>query len=171
MSNRISGSISFINRTVSSIRLKVLYEESVHLIEETSLYFDREGKVLSKTLPPVVVNLYTSESILLTTRLMQMVSWLLLQRALEDGDMSLEQVISEKDKIKFDYSHLDYTVTGWNDLPCFFRNLVERSLQLQKRIVLLDQEIYNTNLNDLSLYRSNHVQTQMKLLEACFENF
>ncbi|MEG8098744.1 DUF1465 family protein [Candidatus Liberibacter brunswickensis] len=171
MSNRISGSISFMNRTVSSIRLKVLYKECINLIEETSSYFDQEGKLSSKSLPPMVLNLYTSESVLLTTRLMQMVSWLLLQRALEDNDINFEQFISEKNKIKFDYSHLDYTSSEWNDLPCFFRSLVERSLQLQKRIVLLDQEIYNTDLNDPSFHRSNHVQTQIKLLEACFENF
>ncbi|CAL9915674.1 regulator of CtrA degradation [Candidatus Liberibacter solanacearum] len=170
MSNRISGAISFIDRTVSSIRLKVLYKECMSLVEETSCYFDEEGLSLSKTLSRVVSSLYTSESVLLTTRLMQMVSWLLLRRALEDGNMTLEQVIAEKKKIKFDSSHLDYTIPEWSDLPYFFRNLVERSLQLQKRVVLLDKEIYWTDLNDVS-HKPNHVQTQIKLLEACFENF
>ncbi len=152
------------------MRLKVLYKESIALVEETSCYFDREGHLLSKTLPRAISKLYTSESVLLTTRLMQMVSWLFLQRALEDGNMTLEQVMSEKEKIKFDYSGLDSTVPGWTELPCFFKNLVERSSQLQRRIVLLDQEIYRADFDEISR-GPNHVQTQIKLLEACFENF
>ncbi|MBY7648951.1 MAG: DUF1465 domain-containing protein [Candidatus Liberibacter europaeus] len=170
MSNRVSCSISFMNKTVSFIRLKVLYEESMSLVEATSCYFDGDGRSLSKSLPRAASALYDSESICLTTRLMQMVSWILLQRALENREMSLEQVIMEKKKIKFDSSDPDFTITGWNDVPYFFRNLVERSIQLQNRIILLDKEIYSTNFDFISS-KPNHVQTQIKLLEACFGNF
>ncbi|MBL0848937.1 MAG: DUF1465 family protein [Candidatus Liberibacter ctenarytainae] len=169
MSNRVSGSISFMSRTVSSIRLKILYTESMSLVEETSHYFDKEGGTLSKTLPRAVSGLYVSESVLLTTRLMQMVSWLLMQRALENGEMSLEQVIMEKKKIQFDSSDVGGFSAEWNEMPCFFRNLVERSLQLQKRIILLDKEIYDPYFQ-YSSHKPNHVQTQIQLLESCFGN-
>ncbi|AHA27404.1 DUF1465 family protein [Candidatus Liberibacter americanus] len=170
MSNLVSGSISFINRTVSSIRLRVLYEESMSLVEEASSYFDEEGLSLSKLLPRVSSSLYISESVLLTTRLMQMISWLLLQRAFEDKEMSLEQVITEKKKIQFNVDEIDYDSPEWNDMPCFFKNLVERSLHLQNRIISLDKEIYGNNFDSFP-DNINHVQTQIKLLEACFGNF
>ena len=37
----------------------------------------------------------------LTTRLMQLASWLLLQRAVNEGELSAENARSEKEKVKF----------------------------------------------------------------------
>ena len=36
----------------------------------------------------------------LTTRLMQLASWLLLQRAVNEGDLSVEQASHERSKVK-----------------------------------------------------------------------
>ncbi|MBA5723653.1 DUF1465 family protein [Candidatus Liberibacter sp.] len=170
MSGHGTGSISFMGRMVSSIRLKVLYADGMDLVEETSSYFDREGRSLSKELPRIASALYVSESVHLTTRLMQMVSWLLLQRALENGEMSFEQVITERKKIRFDSSDLNRTpAPGWDDIPCFFQNLVESSLRLQRRIMLLDKEIYAGQVEGSS-HRPNNVRAQIDLLKTCFGN-
>ena len=43
---------------------------------------------------------YATESMRLTTRLMQLASWLLLHRAVKEGEMSLAQANREKVKVK-----------------------------------------------------------------------
>ena len=43
---------------------------------------------------------YATESMRLTTRLMQLASWLLLHRAVKEGEMSLAQANKEKAKVK-----------------------------------------------------------------------
>ena len=61
----------------------------------------------------------------LTTRLMQMASWLLLQRAVNNGEMNRDQVLAEKNKVRLDSFNCDRSAQGWNDLPEAFRDLVE----------------------------------------------
>ena len=43
---------------------------------------------------------YATESMRLTTRLMQIASWLLLQRAVNEGEMTVEQASQEKAKVR-----------------------------------------------------------------------
>ena len=66
------------------------------LVEETAGYLDGQGRAASKVLPRMASVLYAAESMRLTTRLMQMASWLLLQRAVNNGEMSRDQVLAEQ---------------------------------------------------------------------------
>ncbi len=104
------------------------------LVEETASYLDGPGRTAAKVLPRMASVLYAAESMRLTTRLMQMASWLLLQRAVNNGEMSREQVLSEKSKVRLDSFNVDRSAPGWNDLPESFRDLIERSLRLQNRV-------------------------------------
>ena len=66
--------------------------------------------------------LYAAESMRLTTRLMQMASWLLLQRAVNNGEMTRDQVLNEKRKVRLDAFNVDRNAPGWLDLPEAFRD-------------------------------------------------
>ena len=57
------------------------------LVEETARYLDGKGREESRDLPRKIAMLYAGESMRVTTRLMQAASWLLVQRAVHDGDM------------------------------------------------------------------------------------
>ena len=70
------------------------------LVEETAAYLDGPGRKESKALPRAAALSYATESMRLTTRLMQLASWLLLHRAVKEGEMSLSQVNQEKTKVK-----------------------------------------------------------------------
>ena len=61
----------------------------------------------------------------LTTRLMQLASWLLLQRAANSGEMTREQVAAEKSKVRLDTHSPQEQAQGWSDLPEKFQSLVE----------------------------------------------
>ncbi len=164
------NTISFAGRVASSAQFKALYAEGMALVEETASYLDGQGRAASKVLPRMASVLYVAESMRLTTRLMQMASWLLLQRAVNNGEMTREQVISEKSKVRLDSFNVDRNAPGWNDLPESFRDLVERSLRLQNRVALLDREIYRPSEDNIDHDNQNSVQAQLNLLQTAFGN-
>ena len=168
MSERGLNTVSFAGHAASSAQFKVLYAEGMGLVEETASYLDGPGRSASKVLPRMASVLYAAESMRLTTRLMQMASWLLLQRAVNNGEMSRDQVISEKTKVRLDGFNVDRAAPGWNDLPESFRDLVERSLRLQNRIAILDREIYRPSELPIVPDNENSVQAQLNLLRTAF---
>ena len=171
MSERGLNTVSFAGHVASSAQFKSLYAEGMGLVEETASYLDGVGRQASKVLPRLASVLYAAESMRLTTRLMQMASWLLLQRAVNNGEMSRDQVLSEKNKVRLDSFNVDKTAPGWNDLPEAFRGLIERSLRLQNRIALLDREIYRPQeVQTFQPGNQNSVQAQLSLLQTAFGN-
>src|ERR1043165_10225550 len=64
------------------------FQEGMELVEETAGYLDGEGRQESKLLSRNAALAYAAESMRLTTRLMQVASWLLVQRAVREGDMA-----------------------------------------------------------------------------------
>lgn len=170
MSDQGLNTISFAGRAAVSAPFKAIYAEGMGLVEETAAYLDGPGRAAAKVLPRMASVLYAAESMRLTTRLMQMASWLLLQRAVNNGEMSRDQVLSEKSKVRLDGFNVDRTAPGWNDLPEAFRELVERSLRLQNRIALLDREIYRPADAAILPDNENSVQAQLDLLRTAFNN-
>src|SRR5690349_1972746 len=84
-------------RIVASGGFMLLYKEGMGLIEEVAAYLDGEGRTESRTLPREASFVYATESMRLTTRLMQLASWLLLQRAVNEGELTVENARSEKE--------------------------------------------------------------------------
>ena len=64
------------------------FREGMELVEETAAYLDGDGRRESKLLSRTTALAYAGESMKLTTRLMQIASWLLVQRAVREGDMT-----------------------------------------------------------------------------------
>ncbi|MBW3096327.1 DUF1465 family protein [Pseudohoeflea coraliihabitans] len=163
------NTVNIADHIAHSAPFKALYAEGMGLVEETASYLDGDGRVASKALPRMAAVLYAAESMRLTTRLMQMASWLLLQRAVNNGEMSREQVVAEKSKVRLDGFNVDRAAAGWDDLPEMFRDLVERSLRLQNRVALLDREIYRPqDAQTLKADNENAVQAQQTLLATVF---
>ena len=115
------------------------------LVEQAAEYLDGEGRAEAKKLSRLAATLYAAESMRLTTRLMQIASWLLLQRAANSGEMSRDQVASEKAKVRLDTASAHAEATGWTELPKAFVDLVNRSLSLQALVRRMDDEIYGKN--------------------------
>src|ERR1700690_2520055 len=63
------------------------FDEGMALVEETARYLDGRGREDARGLSRKAAMLYAGESMRVTTRLMQAASWLLVQRAVHDGDM------------------------------------------------------------------------------------
>lgn len=162
--------IKLAERRIFSPSFKPLYNEGMGLVEQTAEYLDGQGRVEAKRLSRVAATLYAAESMRLTTRLMQIASWLLLQRAANSGEMTRDQVASEKVKVRLDTASASEDVAGWSELPEEFRDLVKRSLRLQARVRRMDEEIYGAGkVTQLHTARhGNPVNEQIRLLNTAF---
>lgn len=158
-------------KRVFSSSFKPLYDEGMGLVEETAEYLDGAGRTAARELSRSVASLYAAESMRLTTRLMQLASWLLLQRAANSGEMTREQVRVEKAKVRLDTASPQEEAAGWNALPEAFRDLVQRSLRLEALVRRMDAEIYGSEIPRTpdDDYSVNPVSDQITLLETAFE--
>lgn len=111
------NTIRLADRMVRSETFNHIYDEGMSLVEEAAAYLDGEGRTEARRLSRVAATLYAAESMRLTTRLMQVASWLLLQRASRSGEMTQEQVLSEKAKVRLDTDSAPETVAGWDEIP------------------------------------------------------
>ncbi len=162
-----SNTIRLADHFARSENFKSLFSDGMTLVEESANFLDGPGREASKELPRTASVLYAAESMRLTTRLMQLASWLLLQRAVGEGEMTHDQVIEEKKKVKIDQLKSDIFGPGWDDVPFEFRELVRRSMVLQKRVKMLDGEIYKTDTAE-PVIAENPVNEQQNLLAAVF---
>src|SRR5215475_4020302 len=96
----LHGAVSFGERLACSQAFADLFRDGMALVEETAAYLDGPGRGESKKLTRSAALAYAAESMRLTTRLMQIASWLLLHRAVKEGEMSLAQASKEKTKVK-----------------------------------------------------------------------
>jgi len=157
--------VSFGERLAGSQVFSLLFREGMTLVEETASYLDGPGRRESKLLERAAALSYATESMRLTTRLMQLASWLLLHRAVNEGEMSLAQANKEKAKVKLSASDAgDPATTAL--LPEKLRELIARSLRLQERVRRLDATIHPTGPVDS---KGNPVEHQVSLLRAAFE--
>lgn len=166
-STRRNAPIDFADRLANSEMFSALFRDGMALVEETAAYLDGEGRVQSKSLPRAGSLAYATESMRLTTRLMQMASWLLLQRAVNEGEMSAEQAGNEKNKVRLDTLSSTRGGSGWQDLPQELRDLIERSVRLQERIQHLDRMIYESRHAETAAI-DNPVAVQLDVLNAAF---
>ncbi len=146
-----------------------IFNEGMAMVDETASYLDGEGRTEAKRLDRASATLYAAESMRLTTRLMQVASWLLLQRAANQGDMSRSQVEAEKVKVRLEGLGSAKDSPQYSELPERFRDLVERAIKLERRIAMLDREIYGAGEpQEVEAEASNPVAQQIDLLKTAF---
>jgi regulator of CtrA degradation len=157
--------VSFSEKLASSQAFGALFKEGMGLVEETASYLDGPGRQDSKKLERGAALAYATESMRLTTRLMQLASWLLLHRAVKEGEMSLAQANKEKTKVKLslgDRADAD-TISLLPEALC---DLIDRSLGLLDRVRRLDATIHSPVTERP---QNNPVERQLGLLKAAFE--
>ena len=158
--------VSFGERLANSQVFADLFREGMALVEETATYLDGPGRQESKKLERAAALAYATESMRLTTRLMQLASWLLLHRAVKEGEMSLAQANKEKTKVRL--SAADFCDPHSIDLlPVNLRDLIERSHKLQAKVRRLDSTMHNRAAAGAAMV-ANPVGRQLGLLKAAF---
>jgi regulator of CtrA degradation len=116
------------------------FSEGMELVEETAAYLDGAGRQESKLLSRNAALAYASESMRLTTRLMQVASWLLVQRAVREGDMEPEAAC--EDRYRLAAEEVCRGETADEALPPGLMVLLDRSEKLYERVRHLDRRMY-----------------------------
>src|SRR5215813_12368595 len=137
----VNPAVSFGERVACSQAFADLFRDGMALVEETAAYLDGPGRGESKKLTRSAALAYAAESMRLTTRLMQVASWLLLHRAVKEGEISLAQASKEKSKVKLWVGESADAQT-LALLPEKLRQLIERSRQIGERVRRLDLNMY-----------------------------
>ena len=169
MSDRLHSDTSlvqFSERLTNSAAFGLLFREGMDLVEETAAYLDGAGRLEAKALDRSVSLTYATESMRLTTRLMQLASWLLLHRAVKEGEMTLSQASREKTKVKLsaaDPSPDDMLLK----LPQQLQDLIARSMTLQAKVRRIDVTIHAPVSEQPPI--GNPLVPQMNRLKAAFE--
>jgi len=138
------------------------FQEGMDLVEETAGYLDGAGRQESKLLSRNAALAYAAESMRLTTRLMQVASWLLVQRAVREGDMPPESAREERYRLGAEDICRGPTT---DELPEGLLALLDRSERLYERVRHLDRRMY---IDDAEPTRLNPVLSQFGRLQAAF---
>ena len=162
-----AGPVSFGERLANSDVFATLFRDGMALVEETATYLDGPGRAESKKLERSAALAYATESMRLTTRLMQLASWLLLHRAVKEGEMSLAQANKEKAKVKLSSVRAS-DEQAVKVLPVKLQELIDRAAQLEIKVRRLDATIHAVPV-PATAANGNPVERQMGLLKAAFE--
>ncbi len=160
--------IPFGEKYAESEQFKALFREGMALVETTATYLDGEGRVESKGLASQASLAYATESMRLTTRLMQLASWLLIRRAVNEGEMTSEQASEEKHKVKLQNIGKPGHCPGFDELPETLKSLIDSSYKLYERIVKLDKLIDDSN-SVVNPQEEHPLSSQLEQLRSAFE--
>ena len=141
------------------------FEEGMELVEETAAYLDGAGRQDSKQLSGNAALAYASESMRLTTRLMQVASWLLVQRAVREGDMKPADACEDRYRLGAQDISEHKAPEGMEELPNGLLTLLDRSERLYDRILHLDRRMY---IDQTGKDEVNPVLSQFDRLTAAF---
>jgi regulator of CtrA degradation len=162
-----AGAVSFSERLANSQVFTVLFRDGMALVEETATYLDGSGRQESKKLERSASLVYATESMRLTTRLMQLASWLLLHRAVKEGEMTLAQAHKEKSKVRLAACEPG-DAKSLALLPEKLQELIARSTKLQTEVRRLDATMHAAAAPAIAA--DNPVERQLGLLKAAFES-
>jgi regulator of CtrA degradation len=130
------------------------FADGMELVEDAAAYLDGPGRQDSKLLSRNAALTYAGESMRLTTRLMQVASWLLVQRAVREGDMSPADACQDRYRVNVKDEPPRGPLDGISitrglapdpliaELPQGLLDLVARSERLFERVTHLDRRMY-----------------------------
>ncbi len=161
----VDAPVSFAERVLTSEGFMQLFREGMALVEDTAAYLDGDGRQESRKLDRIAALTYASESMRLTTRLMQMTSWLLLQRAVREGELTQDEATEEHRKVKLRRD--DHVTTPDNAamLPERLNDLIMRAERLYARVSRLDVVM---DKEPAPVSSENAVASQLGALRSAF---
>jgi len=161
--------VSFGERFQASEQFDRVFTEGMAMVERSAAYLDGEGRRDAKGLPAHVTVLYATESMRLTTRLLELASWLLIRRALKEGEITVEEAQKKRARVRLQTLGRPSHTKGFGELPSGLRDLIETSFSLHDRIVQLDRAMAPTPAaSETHPVSVNPVASQMQELERAF---
>src|SRR4029079_19594753 len=98
--------------------------------------------------------------------LLELASWLMIRRALKEGEITSEEARAKRERVKLRGPGRTAHVRGFADLPEGLRHLIDASYALSDRIFQLDRAI--EVVLDQTITTENPVGAQVTRLEEAF---
>jgi len=159
--------VSFAERFASSEQFDLLFKEGMALVEATAGYLDGQGRRDARTLTPGIALIYATESMRLTTRLLEIASWLLLRRAIRDGEINEAEARVRRRTIRLGTIGRPSHVTGWAELPEALRSLIDASFAINDRILKVDRVLSGPGRSEAA-GSDNPVASRIAAIEQAF---
>jgi regulator of CtrA degradation len=159
--------VSFGERFAASDQFDTIFKEGMALVERTASYLDGPGRKEARQLRGPVALLYATESMRLTTRLLEVASWLMIRRAQKEGEISPAEARVKRDRVRLRAPSRPSHVVGFAELPQGLRGLIDESFSLNDRIVQLDRAM-EVVVGQPLISANNPVEAQVQRLEQAF---
>ena len=92
--------VSFGEHFAASDQFDAIFKEGMGLVERTAAYLDGPGRKEARALRGPVAVLYATESMRLTTRLLELASWLMIRRALKEGEITSDEARAKRERAR-----------------------------------------------------------------------
>ena len=123
------------------------YDEAFNLMIEARDYLRASDRIERERAGVVAALRLSAEAMRVTARLTQVMAWLMTQRAVMDGEITLEEALAEANLLSGTLACLDDSYAEDAALPGHLRRLLERSLSLYRRIARLEQQILRRSVH------------------------
>ncbi len=143
------------------------FAEGMDLVEEAAAYLEGPGREIARSLSREGALAYAGESMRLTTRLMQVASWLLVHQKVREGEMSDDQAREDRYRLSELPSDARVSLEGRGELPGAMLDLMDRTDRLYARISRLDQRMFGAPAD---VADPNPVARQLSALEAALRS-
>lgn len=123
---------------LDAVYVDLLLSEALDLAERTTEYVNERSQIDGALMDGIATAAYLAESSRHATRLMQVVAWLFAQRAVLEGELTPEEVVSKEYKLGSKGVCLAPPVKGWKSLHVEFKSLMSEGEDLYLRICRID---------------------------------
>ena len=114
------------------------YEEAVTLAEEARDYLARQKAMDREQIEPLDRMAVSCAALKVTSRLTQVMAWLLVQKAVQAGEISRDEAVGEDYRLAGHDVCLSPRPLEDRALPAPFADIYERSTKLYERVARLD---------------------------------
>jgi regulator of CtrA degradation len=159
--------VSFGTAFTQSPQFDSVFHEGMALVERAASYLDGEGRHQSRQLVQPVSTAYATESMRLTTRLLEVASWLLVQRALKNGEISHEEAENRRRKVKLRPSGRPSHINHFDQLPDTLQEMIIESFAISDRILRIDRALQSGG-SAMPVVTTNPVGAQLSTLRTAF---
>lgn len=165
--NTAPAPVSFGTAFTQSPQFDGVFHEGMALVERAASYLDGEGRHEVRQLSQPITTAYATESMRLTTRLLEVASWLLVQRALKNGEISREEAESRRRKVKLRPSGRPSHINHFDQLPVTLQEMIVESFAISDRILRIDRALQSGD-NAMPVVTTNPVGAQLSMLRSAF---
>ncbi|KIM00123.1 protein of unknown function DUF1465 [Paramagnetospirillum magnetotacticum MS-1] len=115
------------------------YDETMTLMVEARNYLTYSERRERDRLGGMIGLRMSCEAMRVTSRLTQVMAWLMLQRAVQEGEIEVEDALRDECRLSGTEVCLDETFSGDETLPNHLRSLMDRSFRLYVRVARLEE--------------------------------